>query len=109
MPSPKKSQATKSSFGDFEQKLLNGATDSPEYREEKLSIDFLKLIKEVKAMPSSYTDGCYARIVYKSGKTSSVSLDFYVGASPGDVLKLSSLRWKVSADGSFRCLTGKLA
>lgn len=100
----------KSNASAFEKQLLNKAVESRESKLTRLSIDFLKTIKEVTARRSQYNaDKCFARISFKDGKHSSVPLDYEVPAEPGDKLRLSTLQWKVltNEDGEeFTCLTG---
>ena len=96
----------------FEKQLLNKAVETRESKLTRLSIDFLKTIKEVTARRSQYdADKCFARISFKDGKHSSVPLDFEVPAEPGDKLRLSTLQWKTltNEDGEeFTCLTGDI-
>lgn len=102
----------KSNASAFEKQLLNKAVESRESRLTRLSIDFLKTIKEVTARRSQYdADKCFARISFKDGKHSSVPLDYEVPAEPGDKLRLSTLQWKTltNEDGEeFTCLTGNI-
>lgn len=102
----------KSNASAFENQLLNKAVKSRESKLTRLSIDFLKTIKEVTARRSQYdADKCFARISFKDGKHSSVPLDYEVPAEPGDKLRLSTLQWKVltNEDGEeFTCLTGNI-
>ena len=94
----------------FEQNLTNSATESNRSEPIKLSIDFLKSIKEVVARRSNYqSDKCFASINFKDGRHKSVMLDFDVDAEPGDRLRLSSLAWVniTTDDGEeFTVLTG---
>lgn len=102
----------KSSDELFEDQLQSSAVDTREYKLTRLSIPFLKNIKEVVAKRSQYdTDKCFASISFKDGKRASVALDYDVPAEPGDKLKLSTLQWKTltNDDGSeFRCITGMI-
>lgn len=102
--------SVKSNASAFEKQLLNKAVETRESKTTRLSIDFLKTIKEVTARRSQYdADKCFARISFKDGKHSSVPLDFEVPAEPGDKLRLSTLQWKIltNEDGEeFTCLTG---
>ena len=106
----RKSAVKKSSDELFEEQLLNEAVESRECSLTRLSIPFLKTIKEVCVKRSQYeADRCFATINFKDGKRKSVALDFDVPAEPGDKLRLSTLQWKTftSEDGSeFRCITG---
>lgn len=102
----------KSNASAFEKQLLTKAVETRESKLTRLSIDFLKTIKEVTARRSQYdADKCFARISFKDGKHSSVPLDYEVPAEPGDKLRLSTLQWKVltNEDGEeFTCLTGNI-
>lgn len=102
----------KSNASAFEKQLLTKAVETRESKLTRLSIDFLKTIKEVTARRSQYdADKCFARISFKDGKHSSVPLDYEVPAEPGDKLRLSTLQWKVltTEDGEeFTCLTGNI-
>lgn len=107
-----KSCVKKSSDELFEEQLQKVAVEAREYTLSRLTIPFLKNIKEVVAKRSQYdTDKCFASISFKNGKRASVALDYDVPAEPGDKLKLSTLQWKTftNDDGSeFRCITGML-
>lgn len=112
LASRKPAAPKKSSQELFEEQLLNEAAESRESSLTRLSIPFLKTIKEVVAVRSQYeSDKCFARICFKDGKRKSVALDYEVPAEPGDKLRLSTLQWKTftSDDGTeFRCITGDI-
>lgn len=106
----RKSSVKKSSAELFEEQLQSTAVETREYTLTRLSIPFLKTIKEVVAKRSQYdADKCFACICFKDGKRKSVALDYDVPAEPGDKLRISTLQWKstTSEDGTeFRCITG---
>lgn len=104
--------SVKSNASAFENQLLNKAVESNREDPKRLSIDFLKQIKEVTARRSSFdTDKCFARISFKDGKHTSVPLDYEVPAEPGDKLRLSSLAWvkiTTSAGEKVTVITGEV-
>lgn len=111
MATTRTNSSPKASIDAFEQKLLAEAKESHRSEPVRLSISFLKGIKEVRVLHSRYHDGCYAQIVFASGKSTACSLDYYVQAEPGDKLRLSSLRWVdvTNQDGeNIRILTGEV-
>lgn len=102
----------KSNASAFEKSLESKAIESLKGEPYRLSIDFLKSIKEVTAIRSKYkSDKCFARITFRNNKYSSVPLDYDVPAEPGDKLRVGTLKWVdiTTSEGSvFTAITGEI-